>query len=27
LVADILDRCEHIGITRISLRADARSRP
>ncbi len=25
LVADILDRCEQIGITRISLRADARA--
>jgi biopolymer transport protein ExbD len=27
LVADILDRCEQLGITRISLRADSRSRP
>jgi biopolymer transport protein ExbD len=27
LVADILDRCELIGITRISLRADARAHP
>src|SRR5579872_5983169 len=27
LVADVLDRCEQIGITNISLRADARSSP
>ncbi len=27
LVADILDRCEKIGITRLSLRADARANP
>ncbi len=27
LVADILDRCEQLGITRISLRADSRAHP
>ena len=27
LVADILDRCERLGITRISLRADSRAHP
>ena len=27
LVADVLDRCEQLGITKISLRADSRSRP